>query len=130
MWINRKILLNPIRIAHWSFQCNVGCFLLHQRAHGMRRKTHIVYREIPQPKFCTFFSLYQKIKVPTRVCSATIIDHVLASYPERVPQQCIIDVGLSGHSLILCTRKISSIKRGTPKQMKFRLFKPYSVDLF
>ena len=66
-------------------------------------------------EFCTFFSLHQLIKVPTRITcnSATIIDHILASYLERVTQQGIIDVGLSDHQLIFCTRKISRIKRGT-----------------
>ena len=70
-------------------------------------------------EYCTYFSLHQLIKVPTRITcnSATIIDHILASYPERVTQQGIIDVGLSDHQLIFCTRKISRIKRGTHKQI-------------
>ena len=60
--------------------------------------------------FCTFLAC---IKVSTRITcsSATIIDHILANYPERVTQQGIIDVGLSDHQLIFCTRKISRIKR-------------------
>ena len=75
--------------------------------------------------------MHQLIKVPTRITcnSATIIDHILASYPERVTQQGIIDVGLSDHQLIFCTRKISRIKRGTHKHIKFRSFKHYSADL-
>ena len=83
-------------------------------------------------EFCTFFSLYQLIKVPTRITcnSTTIIDHILASYPERVTQQSIIDVGLSDLQLIFCARKISRIKRSTHKQIKFRSFKHYSADLF
>ena len=82
-------------------------------------------------EYCTYFSLHQLIKVPTRITcnSATIIDHILASYPERVTQQGIIDVGLSDHQLIFCTRKISRIKRGTHKHIKFRSFKHYSADL-
>ena len=81
---------------------------------------------------CTFFGLHQLIKVPTRITcnSATIIDYILSSYPERVTQQGIMDVGLSDHQLILCKRKISRIKRGTHKQIKFRSFKHYSADLF
>ena len=83
-------------------------------------------------EFCTFFGLHQLIKVPTRITcnSATIIDHILASYPERVTQQGIIDVGLSDHQLVFCTRKIYWIKRGTHRQIKFRSFKHYSADLF
>ena len=39
-------------------------------------------------EFCTCFGLHQLIKVPTHIAcnSATIIDHILASYPERVTQ--------------------------------------------
>ena len=69
--------------------------------------------------FVLFFDLHQLIKAPTRITcnSATVIDHILASYPERVTQQGIIDVGLTDHQLIFCTRKISRIKRGTHKQI-------------
>ena len=58
-------------------------------------------------EFCTFFSLHQLIKVPTRITcnSATIINHILASYPERVTQQGIIDVGLSDHSTHFLQKK-------------------------
>ena len=83
-------------------------------------------------EFCTFFSLHQPIMVPTRITchNATVIDHILASYPGRVTQLAIVDVGLCDHQLIFCTRKVSSIKRGTHKHIKFRSFKHYSVDLF
>ena len=85
-------------------------------------------------EFCTIFSLHQLIKVPKRIScnSTTIINHILASYPERerVTQQGIIDVGLSDHQLIFCTRKISTVKRGTHKQIKFHSFKHYSTDVF
>ena len=83
-------------------------------------------------EFCTFFSLHQLTKVPTCITcnSATIIDHILASYPERVTQQGIIDVGLSDHQLIFCTRKISRIKRGMHKHIKFCSFKHYSPFFF
>ena len=61
---------------------------------------------------------------------ATIIDHILASYPERVTQCGVIDISLSDHELIYWTRKISRIKRGSHKQIQFRSFKHYTVDLF
>ena len=82
--------------------------------------------------FVLFFDLHQLIKAPTRITcnSATVIDHILASYPERVTQQGIIDVGLSDHQLVFCTRKIYWIKRGTHRQIKSRSFKHYSADLF
>ena len=78
------------------------------------------------------FGLKQLIKVPTRTTtsSSTIIDHILASYPERVTQGGVIDISLSDQQLIYCTRKISRIKRGSHKQIQFRSFKHYTVDLF
>ena len=83
-------------------------------------------------EFCTFFGLKQLKIVPTRVTtgSSTIIDHVLTSFPERVTQSGVIDIGLSDHQLIYCTRKISRIKRGSHKQIKIRSFKHYTVYLF
>ena len=76
--------------------------------------------------------MHQLIKAQTHITcnNATIIDHILASYPERVTQQGIIDVGLSDHQLVFCTRKIYWIKRGTHRQIKFHSFKHYSADLF
>ena len=37
---------------------------------------------------------------------------------------------MSDEQLIYCTRKISGIKRGSHKQIQFRSFKHYTVDLF
>ena len=63
-------------------------------------------------EFCTFFSLHQLIKVTTRMTcnTATIINHILASYSERVTQNDIIDAGLSDHQIIFCTRKFLRLK--------------------
>ena len=81
---------------------------------------------------CTMFGLKQLIEVPTRVTcsSSTIIDHILASFPDRVSQQGVIDVGRSDHQIIYCTRKISRIKRGTHKQIRYRSLKNYSADIY
>ena len=58
-------------------------------------------------QFCSLYGLEQLIKSPTRVTCSTssLIDHILTTFPERVSQQGIIDVGLSDHKLIYCTRK-------------------------
>ena len=84
------------------------------------------------PQIYTFSSLHQFIKVPTRITcdGTTVIDHILASYPERLTQQDIIVVGLSDHQFIFSTKKISRIKRGMHKHIKFHLFKHYSTNLF
>ena len=83
-------------------------------------------------EFSIFISLHQLITVPTRLtCNrATIIDHILASYPERVTQQGSIHVGFFDHQLIFCTKNISRITTGRHKHIKFRLFKYSSIDLF
>ena len=80
--------------------------------------------------FCTMFGLKQLIKSPTRITcsSSSIIDHILASFPNRVTQRGILDVGLSDHQLIYCTWKITKIKRGGHKQITFRSFKNYTTD--
>ena len=49
--------------------------------------------------------LKQLIEAPKSVTgsSSTIIDHILASSPNRVSQQGVIDVGTSDHQIIYCT---------------------------
>ena len=61
-------------------------------------------------QFCTMFGLKQLIKSPTRVtCStSTLTDHILASFPLRVFQKGVTDVGLSDQ-LIFCSQKISQV---------------------
>ena len=62
--------------------------------------------------FCTMFGLKQLIESPTRITcsSSSIIDHILASFPNWVTQREILNVRLSDHQLIYCTRKITRIK--------------------
>ena len=65
-------------------------------------------------QFSTMHGLKQLIQSPTRVtCStSTLTDHILTSAPSRVSQKGVINVGVSDHQLIFCTRKISRIKTG------------------
>ena len=84
-------------------------------------------------QFYTMHGLKQLIKSPTRVtCStSTLIDHILASFSSRVFQRGVIDVGISDHQLIFCTRKISRLKTGgIHKYLNFRSFKNYTVDSY
>ena len=62
--------------------------------------------------FAHFFGLKQPIIVSARVTSgsSTIIDHILASFPERATQSRVMDISLSDHQLIYCTKKISRIE--------------------
>ena len=80
-------------------------------------------------EFCDFFSLKQLITCPTRISysSSTIIDHILTSYPDRVSQEGIINIGISDHQLIFCIRKTLKTKTGFHKQISFRSLKNYSA---
>ena len=80
--------------------------------------------------FCTMFGLKQLMESPTRITcsSSSFIDHILTSFPDRVAQQGVLNVGLSDHQLIYCTRKITRIKRGGHKRIKSRSFKNYTMD--
>ena len=80
-------------------------------------------------EFCHFFSLKQLISCPARIrcSSSTITDHILANYPDRVSQKGIIDIGISDHHLIFCTRKTLKTKTGSHKQISFLSLKNYSA---
>ena len=62
--------------------------------------------------FCKMFGLKQLIESPTRItCSIPfIMDHILASFLDRVTQRGILNFALSDHQLIYCTRKITRKK--------------------
>ena len=114
---------------------NINLFL--NDSYVLKKKKILYSKSIPHDfksynEFFTFFGSKQLIKVPTgtTTSSSTIIDHILASHLERVTQCGVIDISLSDHQLIYCTRKISRIKRGSHKQIQFRSFKHYTVDLF
>ena len=84
-------------------------------------------------QFCTMHGLKQLIQSPTRVtCStSTLIDHILTSAPSRVSQKGVINVGVSDHQLIFCTRKISRIKTGGDhKYLNFCSLKNYTAGYY
>ena len=81
--------------------------------------------------FCTMFGLKQIIKSPKRITcrNTSFTDHILASIPSRVSQLGVINVSVSDHQLIYCTKKINKIKTGgVHKLITFRSFKKYTVD--
>ena len=83
-------------------------------------------------EYCTLFGFKQLIKCPTRATckSSSILDHVLASFPDRVSQSSGIDVGISDHQLIYCTRKTAKIKSYCHKQITFHSLKNYSLKVY
>ena len=81
-------------------------------------------------QFCSLHGLEQLIKPPTRATcsSSSLIDHMLAIFPERVSQEDIIDVGLSDHRLIYCTRKFLRTKERIYQQISFCSLKNYTAE--
>ena len=81
---------------------------------------------------CTLFDLKQLIKCPTHVTcnSSSILDHVLASLPDNVSHSGVIDIGISDHQLIYCTKKTARIKSYCHKQITFYSFKNYSPETY
>ena len=80
-------------------------------------------------EFCNVFNLKQLISCPTRITcsSSTIIDHILPSYPDRISRKGIIDIAVTDHQLIFCTRKTLKVKTVAHEQISFRLLQNYSA---
>ena len=86
------------------------------------------------PKYkelCQTFSLKEIIQVPTRVTSSTssLLDHILTNSGWKVSQKGVIDVGLSDHQLIYCTRKIVRAKTNVHNQIRVRSLKNYTQEI-
>ena len=85
------------------------------------------------PQFCTMHGLTQLIQSLTCITcnTSTLIDHILTKAPSRVSQKGAINVGVSHHQLIFCTRKISKIKTGgAHKYLNFCSLKNYTADYY
>ena len=76
-------------------------------------------------ELCQTFSLKEIIQEPTRVTSSTssLLDHILTNSGWKISQKGVIDVGLSDHQLIYCTRKISRTKTNRHNQIRVRSLK-------
>ena len=86
------------------------------------------YNVIKYQEFCSLHSLKQLIKSPTRITEnkSSLLDHVLTNYSEKISQSGVIDIGVSDHQLIYCTRKVLHPKTNSHKQIKIRSLKNYS----
>ena len=74
-------------------------------------------------RFCQIFSLTEIIKEPTRItCStSTLPDHIFTNSSEKVSQKGVVDVGISDHQLIYCTRKLKELSIRCIIKSKFDL---------
>ena len=69
-------------------------------------------------------------KEPTRkTCNtASLLDHILTNCAEKVSQKVVIDVGLSNHQLIFCTRKNRRTRHNMHYQLQTRSLRNYSAE--
>ena len=60
-------------------------------------------------EFCSLHGIEQLLTLPTRITkiSSSLLDHVLTNSADRISQFGIVNIGLSDHQLIYCTRKIT-----------------------
>ena len=72
------------------------------------------------------------LTLPTRITknSSSLLDHVLTNSADRISQFGIVNVGLSDHQLIYCTKTITRTRLNAHKYVKMRSLKYYSEDLF
>ena len=82
--------------------------------------------------FCSTFFLKQIIKSPTRVTksSSTLIDHILTNTNDKISKSGIIDIGLSDHQLIYCTKKNLKVKFYAHKHISCRSYENYNAESF
>ena len=122
------------------------CYLLGDININLQRKDKEIFRhkpantinkEIPHLTrsylgFCFTHSLEQIITRPTRITdqTATLIDHILTNSPNKVSQSSIIELGLSDHDLIYCTRKTSLPKSHKHNEIFLHSLKRYSAKTF
>ena len=83
-------------------------------------------------EFCSLHGIEQLLNLPTRITknSSSLLDHDLTNSADRISQFGIINVGLSDHQLIYCTRKITRTRLNAHKYIKMRSLKYYSEDLY
>ena len=81
--------------------------LRHNSNDILNRKISTTSQGSPYTLSCQFFLLVQLITCLIHVILyvSSLTDHVLTNATEKTFRQCIIESGISGHYLILCTRK-------------------------
>ena len=75
-----------------------------------------------------FFSCKQLIKEPTRITetSSSLLDHIFTNNSDKIYQSGVLNVGISDHLIIFCSRKIIRGQIGKHKTIKIRSLKKYS----
>ena len=115
-----------------SFDANEAYILGDLNINFINKKQNLTGHIKKYKEFCSLHALKQLITSPTRVTenTSTILDHVLTNSHDRVSQSGVIDIGLSDHQLIYCTRKIVRPKVHEHNYITIRSMKNYSQDIF
>ena len=82
-----------------------------------------IYRQL-----LNFFSSKQLINEPTRITetSSSLLDHIFTNNSEKNYQSGVLNIGLSDHLIVFCSRKIIRGQIGKHKTIKIRSVKNYS----
>ena len=109
---------NITNIQECYFMGDFNINLLYEDKMILEKQCSVTYNQIqPMTKkyldLCFLNSLSQLILQPTRTTSQsqTLIDHILTNSSEKIVQSGTIEIGLSDHELIYCTRKGSMSKQ-------------------
>ena len=85
--------------------------------------------ELPILNYCPLCYFNTTILLINQIIS-TFLDHIITNSCGKVSQKGVIDVGISDHQWIYCTRKIKRIKHNMHKQIQVRSLKKYSAEVF
>ena len=84
--------------------------------------------------FVFSYSLKQLISTPTRTTenTTTLIDHVLTpqNSPHKVIKSGVVEVNVSDHELLYCTRKTTKVKSNKHNELNIRSMKNYTAEGF
>ena len=82
-------------------------------------------------EFCSIYGFKQLINCPTRITynTFTLIDHILSN-TQDISQSGVINIAISDHNMIYCTRKILKAKYNKHKEQTFGALRNYSVDIY
>ena len=85
-----------------------------------------------QKNWCNMFDLCQLISVATRITDTTqtLLDHIYVSDKDRIAQSGVLNLGVSDHCVIFCTRKIVKGLFRRHNTTVVRSLKKYSVAEF
>ena len=82
--------------------------------------------------YMSMFGMTQIINTSTMITSttSTILDLILISDPAKISQCGVLDIGLSDHQIIYCTRKCKKIPINRHHCVILRSLKNYSKEIF